>query len=77
MAKKLIFIFNYDKPEFEKSCWNFNEVAKFLNRDISSVYNSMRILKNKRQKDLVLKDKEGKKHLLILDKELLGKEWYK
>ncbi|MBQ1551194.1 MAG: hypothetical protein IIZ67_03740 [Bacilli bacterium] len=59
------------------SCWGFKEVAEFLNRDIQSVYASISRLRKLKRDDLVLTDANGKKHLIILEKELQGKKWYK
>ena len=77
VIKKIIFIYEYDKPNFEMSCWGFKEVAEFLNRDIQSVYASISRLRKLKRDDLVLTDANGKKHLIILEKELQGKKWYK
>lgn len=77
MIKKIIYVWKYDKREFETSCWSIKEVAEFLNRDVSSVYNSISRLRKLKKEDIVLKDNEGNKHLIILEKELQGKKWYK
>lgn len=63
--------------ESEGSVENIKELAKFLNRDINSVYSSIRRLKNKKVEDLILKDKSGNKYLIITQDELNGKVWYK
>lgn len=63
--------------ESEGSVENIKELAKFLNRDINSVYSSIRRLKNKKAEDLILKDKSGNKYLIITQDELNGKVWYK
>lgn len=63
--------------ESEGSVENIKELAKFLNRDINSVYSSIRRLKNKKAEDLILKDKSGNKYLIITQDELNGKMWYK
>lgn len=74
---KIIFIYEFDKPVFETSCWSMKEVASYLHRDVKSVYNSISRLRKQKKEDLVLMDSTGKKHLLILEKELQGKKWYK
>lgn len=74
---KIIYVWKYDKREFEASCWTIKEVADFLKRDVSSVYASMSRLRKLRKEDIVLKDYDGNKHLIILEKELQGKKWYK
>lgn len=61
----------------EGSVESIKELAKFLNRDINSVYSSIRRLKNKKAEDLILKDKLGNKYLIITQDELNGKVWYK
>lgn len=63
--------------ESEGSVESIKELAKFLNRDINSVYSSIRRLKNKKAEDLILKDKSGNKYLIITQDELNGKVWYK
>ena len=63
--------------ESEGSVESIKELAKFLNRDINSVYSSIRRLKNKKSEDLILKDKSGNKYLIITQDELNGKVWYK
>ena len=63
--------------ESEGSVESIKELAKFLNRDINSVYSSIRRLKNKKAEDLILKDKSGNKYLIITQDELDGKVWYK
>jgi predicted transcriptional regulator len=70
-------MFIFKNNDSEGSVLSIKELANFLNRDISSVYNSIRILKKKKTKDLVLKDSAGEKHLIITEDELNGKVWYK
>jgi len=77
VMNKIIYVWKYDKREFETSCWTIKEVAVFLKRDVSSVYASMSRLRKLKKEDIVLKDYAGNKHLIILEKELQGKKWYK
>lgn len=72
---EIMFIFKNN--DSEGSVLSIKELASFLNRNVSSVYNSIRILKKKKAKDLVLKDSTGEKHLIITQDELNGKVWYK
>jgi hypothetical protein len=63
--------------ESEGSVLSIQELADFLKRNVNSVYNSIRTLKNKKAEDLILKDKLGNKYLIITQDELNGKVWYK
>lgn len=73
---KLMFIYK-NGIESEGSVLSIQELADFLKRNVNSVYNSIRTLKNKKAEDLILKDKLGNKYLIITQDELNGKVWYK
>jgi len=73
---KLMFIYK-NGIESEGSVLSIQELADFLKRNVNSVYNSIRTLKNKKAEDLILKDKSGNKYLIITQDELNGKVWYK
>lgn len=78
----LMFIYKESKSNFNfiesmGSILSIKELAKFLNRSLTSVYRSLNNLKNKKQKDIILKDKQGTKYLIITQNELNGRIWYK
>lgn len=72
---KLMFIFK--ERESQGSVSSIKELADFLKRDVNSVYRSIRILKNKKSEDLILKSKNGNKYLIITENELNGRKWWK
>ncbi len=74
--KQIYFIYKVDKVEFEASCIGIKQVSEWLNRPLASVYASMRRLRKKKQEDLILKDKEGRKHLILSQKEMQKGKWY-
>lgn len=74
--KQIYFIYKVGKVEFETSCIGIKEVAEYLKRPLESVYSSMSILRHKKAKDLILKDYEGNKHLIINELELQTGKWY-
>lgn len=59
------------------SVLSIKELAKFLNRQTASVYRSLKTLKKKKQDDIILKDKQGNKYLIITQNKLNGRIWYK
>lgn len=73
--RKLMYIYK-DKINSCGSVLSIKELAKFLNRDINSVYRSIRILKKKKVEDLILKDSKGNKYLIITEDELDGRKWW-
>ena len=78
----LMFIYKESKRNFNfiesmGSVLSINELAKFLNRKTESVYRSLKTLKKKKQEDIILKDKQGNKYLIITQNELNGRIWYK
>lgn len=76
-SKQLIFVFSEDCQKYETTVLSIVELAKFLDRDVQSVYTSMSIQKKKKTSNLVLKDYEGKKHSIIFEKEFRKCKWYK
>lgn len=85
MKRKLMYIFKestdgHTKRKFIESMGSvtsIQELSKFLNRPISGVYRSIRTLKKKKQQDLILKDRNKTKYLIITQNELKGEFWYK
>ena len=78
----LMFIYKESKRNFNfiesmGSVLSIKELAKFLNRKTESVYRSLKTLKKKKQDDIILKDKQGNKYLIITQNELNGRIWYK
>lgn len=78
----LMFIYKESKGNFNfiesmGSVLSIKELAKFLNRKTESVYRSLKTLKKKKQEDIILKDKQGNKYLIITQNELNGRIWYK
>lgn len=59
------------------SVLSIKELAKFLNRKTASVYRSLKTLMKKKAKDIILKDKQGNKYLIITQNDLNGRIWYK
>jgi predicted transcriptional regulator len=78
----LMFIYKESKVNFNfiesmGSVLSIKELAKFLNRETASVYRSLKTLMKKKAKDIILKDKQGNKYLIITQNELNGRIWYK
>lgn len=48
-------------------------LAKFLNRDIQSVYTSMSISRKKNKKEFILKDYDGNKYSVQTEEQFFGK----
>lgn len=78
----LMFIYKESKQNFNfiesmGSVLSIKELAKFLNRETASVYRSLKTLMKKKQENIILKDKQGNKYLIITQNELNGRIWYK
>lgn len=81
----LMFIYKESKDERTKrnfiesmgSVLSIKELAMFLSRETTSVYRSLKTLMKKKQEDIILKDKQGNKYLIITQNELNGRIWYK
>ena len=84
MKRKLMYIFKesidgHTRRNFIESMgsvMSIQELSKFLNRHISGVYRSIRTLKKKKQEELILKDRNKTKYLIITQNELDGKKWF-
>lgn len=48
-------------------------LAKFLNRDVQSVYTSMSISRKKNKKEFILKDYDGNKYSVQTEEQFFGK----
>ena len=73
--KEIYFIYAFKGVLYEETCIGVQELADYLKRPLNSVYTSMSRLR-KLKKDLVLKDYNGIKHMILTEKELRTGKWY-
>lgn len=74
--KELIFIFTEDPVNYYNTALGYTELAEILGRPVASVRNSVSSIRKynkthrKNKKELIVKDKNGNKYLLITETEL-------
>ena len=74
--KELIFIFTTDPMNYYDTALGYGELAEILSRPVTSVRNSINNIEKynklhkKNKKELIVKDKNGNKYLLVTETEL-------
>ena len=74
--KELIFIFTANPVDYYDTALGYMELAEILGRPVASVRNSVSSIRKynkthrKNKKELIVKDKDGNKYLLITENEM-------
>ena len=74
--KEIAFLFTIDPVNYYNTAIGIVELAGILDRPVSSVRNSINAIKRynkthrKNKKELIVKDKDGNKYLLITENEM-------